>query len=177
MQKRQKGKWGRMAVTLDMSKAYDRVEWDYLTAVLKRLSFSEQWVQLVMSCVTSVTYSVLVNGKPGSTIVPTRGLRQGDPLSPYLFLLCAESFSSMLNQAENCGLITGAAVVGGGISTNHLLFPDDCVFFCSASTQEWSFRRDLLLAYEKGSGQVLNRQKTSIMFSPNTAEHVKQCIL
>lgn len=103
MQRGRRGKLGRMALKLDMSKAYDKVEWEYLKVVLKRLGFHDHWVKLVMSCVTSVTYSALVNGKPGLLVTPTRGLRQGNPLSPYIFLLCAEGLSSMLNQVERRG--------------------------------------------------------------------------
>lgn len=130
-----------------------------------------------MLCVTIVNYSVLVNGKLGITILPTQGLRQGDHLSPFLFLLCAEGLSSILNQAENRRVLQGAVVIREGISTNYLLFADDCVLFCRAITQEWTSLRDILLAYERGSRQVLNKQKTSIMFRPNIAEPDKEAIL
>jgi hypothetical protein len=97
------GKVGYMAVKLDMSKAYDRVEWDFLEAVMKQLGFARRWVQLVMMCVKSATYEVLVNGTPTGRIQPSRGIRQGDPISPYLFLFCAEALSSMLSQADEKG--------------------------------------------------------------------------
>lgn len=96
-----------------------------------------------MFCVTSVSYSVLVNGKPRAIITPTRGFRQGDPLSSYLFFLCAKGLSSLLNQAENSEKLHGATVKKGGISINHVLFADDCVLFCKATTQEWFIQRDI----------------------------------
>ena len=107
---RKKGKEALMAIKLDMSKAYDRVEWVYLEAMMRKIGFHERWISLMMMCVTSVSYSVLINGEPKGRIVPSRGLGQGDPISPYLFLLCAEGLSAMLNKEEGEGQPRGIAV-------------------------------------------------------------------
>ena len=88
-----------MAIKLDMSKAYDRVEWHYLESVMVKMGFSDHWVKLLMLCVKSVSYSILVNGEPKCMITSTRGIRQGDSLSPFLFLLCTKGLHGLITQA------------------------------------------------------------------------------
>ena len=99
MHSRRSGKRGSLALKLDISKTYDRVEWNFLKDIMSKLGLSERWIDRVMSCVISTSFSVLINGKAYDNIRPSRGLHQGDPLSPYLFLLCAKGFSSMLAKA------------------------------------------------------------------------------
>ena len=107
MQNKRGGGESFAAVKLDMSKAYDRVEWCFLEMMMNKLGFCEEWVNIIMKCVTTVKYRIKVNGGLTEEIILERGLRQGDPLSPYLFLLCAEAFSCLLHAAEEDGDLVG----------------------------------------------------------------------
>ena len=118
------GQFGLCAVKLDMHKAYDRVEWIFLRNMMVKLGFNPQWIEMIMACVSSVKYRVRFNSQETDYFTPTRGIRQGDPLSPYLFLLCAEGLSSML-QYEEVGGIEGIRVCRNAPSVSHLLFADD----------------------------------------------------
>ena len=118
------GKQGFLALKLDMSKAYDRVEWSFLEQILLKLGFHEDWVALLMECITTVSYSILVNGEPKGLLRPSRGLRQGDPLLPYLFLFCAKGLNVLLREAALRGEIHGFSICRNGPKLTHL-------FFCS----------------------------------------------
>jgi hypothetical protein len=112
------------------------VEWDFLEAVMKRMGFANRWIQLVMTCVRTVSYSILINGQTHGTIIPTRGIRQGDPLLPYFFIMCAEGLSSLLQKAEREGRIMGLPIVRGGLKLNYLFFADDSLLFCKTNVFE-----------------------------------------
>ena len=159
------GKEGFMALKLDMSKAYDRVEWAFLKQVMLKMGFNTKWVSLMMECISSVSYSILINGSPQGLLKPTRGLRQGDPLSPYLFLLCAEGLHGLLHQVAKNELIQGISLSRGGPQLTHLFFADDSLLFCRARRDECETLLNILSQYEAVSGQQINRDKTTLFFS------------
>ena len=98
LKRKRKGKSGVATLKIDMSKAYDRIEWDFLKSMMLKLGFDAKWVEMIMLCVSTVSYSVIRDGNDVGPIIPTKGLRQGDPLSPYLFILCAEGLSSLIRK-------------------------------------------------------------------------------
>ena len=161
-----------MAFKLDTSKAYDRVEWEFLERAMKHLRLGVRMVNLIKSCISSVSYSVLLNVQPVGNIKPSRGLRQGDPLSPYLFLICAMGLQSLLTKAEVEGHIRGVAICRNGPKISHLFFANDSVLFCSAKEAKCQKILDILAIYERGTGQKINREKTNIFFSSNTPHEV-----
>jgi hypothetical protein len=162
MKTRMRGKKGYMAIKLNMSKTYDRVEWPFLEAIMRKMGFTEHWIGLTMQCVTSVSYSVLINGTPYGKILPSIGLRQGDPLSLYLFFLCAEGLSSLLMRVEQDERIIGVPIAAKGFKLSHLFFADDSLLFCRANFSEWGQVINLLHKYELASGQKMNNSKTAI---------------
>ena len=110
MKHHQNGSSGYMTLKLDMSKAYDRIEWIYLEFLMKRIGFDDRWVALVMEWITTISYSILINGEPSQVIQPSGGIRQGDLFSPYLFLLCMEGLHSLMCQASEFGQIWGVSI-------------------------------------------------------------------
>jgi hypothetical protein len=123
-----------------------------------------------MECVRSATYSILVNGEPKGYITPQRGLRQGDPLSPYLFLLCPEGLSAVLRKVERERLLNGVSICRGGPRVSHLFFADDSIVFCRATNADCVALQNLLTLYANASGQVVNSDKTALFFSPNMSQ-------
>ena len=171
--KRKRGKTGACAVKLDMAKAYDRVEWPYLKGIMLRLGFSENFVATVMRCVTTISFSVRVNGQLSTPFNPTRGIRQGDPISPYLFLLCSEGPSCLLNSIGPVHLLRGVRVGIHAPWILHLFFADDCIVFSEASRRGADRLHEVLSIYSRGSGQLVNKEKSAIFFSSNYQDEEK----
>lgn len=156
-----------MSLKLDMNKVYDRVEWNFLDNVMEKMGFNGRWRHLIMLCVRIVSFSIMVNGIPKGLIFPTRGLRQGNHLCPYLFILCTEGLITLLKQAEHNKLVEGIKIYRGLPKINHLPFADDNLRFCRATMQANFKIQHLLEVYERASGKKVNKEKTSIVFSKN----------
>jgi hypothetical protein len=163
------GKYGICAVKLDMHKAYDRVEWTFLRQILLRLGFHPMWVDLIMVCVSSVRYQVRLNNEFTDHFNPSRGLRQGDPLSPYLFLLCAEGLSSLLTVEENFENLMGVKVCRNAPAVSHLLFVDDSLILMRADSQNATSLWRALDDYCAALGQLVSDAKSTIFSSPCTS--------
>lgn len=126
MRRRTRGKNGLVALKIDISKAYDRLEWNFVENMMKRFGYHEIWIDRVMFFIRSASYAFLHNGETFGNVIPQRGLRQGDPISPYLYIMCAEGLSAMIRRNEEAGILHGCRVARGAPSISHLLFADDC---------------------------------------------------
>ena len=160
------GKDNYMSIKLYMSKAFDRVDWKFIHEVMVKMGFAKKWVDLIMHCISSVSYSVIINGEPCGNITPSRGLRQGDPLSLYLFLLCSEGLLAPIHKAARDKLISGISIGRGCPILTHLFFADDSLLFCKAKEQECQKLVDILNKYEAASGQKINNRQVFSLFQP-----------
>jgi hypothetical protein len=165
------------ALKLDMKKAYDRVEWSYLRAIMLKLGFHRLWVEMIMRLVTSVSFSVLFNGEATESFTPSRGIRQGDPISPYLFLLAAEGLSCLLKSRSESSILSGIKVATSAPVVGHLLFADDSMLFFRADRENAEEIKDALEIYCRASGQQVNMDKSSIHFAKGCSQSIRAEIM
>jgi hypothetical protein len=151
---------------LDIEKAYDHVNWRFLLYMLRRCGFGEKWCSWIAHCISSASFSVLVNGTPAGFFSSSRGLRQGDPLSPFLFVIVMEALSKMLTVTVDRGLLSGFSVgarLPEAVSISHLLFADDTLVFCGANPDHLRYLRVLFLCFEAVSGLKINLAKSVLV--------------
>ena len=144
---------------------------------MEKMGFPVVWIERVMSCVTIPSFSILVNGKSHGMIHPSRGLCQEDPLSPYLFLLCAEGFTALLAKVELEGRVKGVSICRGVPKVTNLMFADDFLLFYQATQAEKEAIAEILQKYAKALGQSMNLEKSSAYFNIDTLGNQKQQIL
>ncbi|XP_026443826.1 uncharacterized protein LOC113343678 [Papaver somniferum] len=157
-----------MVIKLDMSKVFDRLEWSFLIKVFRYFGFSDDFCDLIFQCISTTSLSVILNGSPCEDFSLIRGIIQGDPLSPYIFILAIEYLSRQLTNAQQDKSIKGIKVDALSPAINHLLFADDCLIFTQANLSSENNLLEFLHNFSSQSGQVINFEKSSIYFSKKT---------
>jgi hypothetical protein len=174
--KQKKGNGGLMAIKLDMEKAFDLIEWPFLLKILTLLGFHPKWVHWISQCISTASFSILLDGSPFGKFASSRGLRQGDPLSPFLFILSSEILSRLILKHENLGNIHGIRISRNSPPISHLLFADDLIIFSHAKVSEATCILDILNKYSSWSGQRVNLAKSAFFLSKNTKLVVRNAI-
>lgn len=168
---------GIVGIKLDMTKAFDRMEWD---PIMLHLGFSDKWCKLIHFCISTARISILFNGTPTDYFSSSRGLRQRDSISPYLFILCMEGFSTMISNAVNNKMIDAVIPARGGPAISHLLFADDCMLFTKSSGRSIENLLEIISKFTSSSGQLVKLEKSSVIFSHNlsvaTREDISQML-
>lgn len=163
-----------MAVKLDLEKAYDLLDWSYIKACLLRFGFHYDWIELVMHCIKSVSFSIILNGSPQGWFQPSRGIRQGDPLSPYIFILAMEPLIRRFNSlAVNSKAQVGILSSPLGFRISNLMFADDCLLFAKATKKATRNICKVLDAFSAASGQKINFHKSSLFFSSKVNHNIR----
>ncbi|KAK1274399.1 hypothetical protein QJS04_geneDACA021886 [Acorus gramineus] len=150
-----------VVIKLDFSKAYDNVRWDFLLHLLQCHGFEPNWIRMVKECITSAKACVLVNGKPCGFFHMNKGLRQGDPLSPLLFIVAVNAFSRLMSMAEREGWVKVLPICNRGPTTFHVQYADDTVVLCEA--ESLSIRGIKFVCTCSLSGLKINFQKSAML--------------
>lgn len=174
--KRKQGIKGFMAIKIDFEKAYDRLRWKFIRDTLLQMNLPILLVETIMECVCSASMRVLWNGEPSASFKPSQGIRQGGPLSPYLFVMCMERLYQRIEEAIIANKWKPIHASRNGPSLSNLFFADDIVLFAEATTEQAQVIQDVLLRFCKASGQKLSLQKSRIYFSQNVRPEMQNNI-
>ena len=151
---------------LDIEKAYDSINWNFLLKVMEKMGFGTKWLRWVWWCISTAKFSVMVNGSPAGFFSSSKGLRQGDPLSPYLFVMGMEVLSVLIRRAMEGGFISGCKIQrnrGRAVHIAHLLFADDTIVFCEAKKEYLTNLSWILFWFEAASGLKINLAKSEVI--------------
>lgn len=159
-----------MSLKLDMINTYDRVKCNYFKCIIRKLGFPTRIIDLIMQYIKMTSFSVLINRIPKGPIVPSRDLKQEDPLSPYLFLLYIEDLVNLLRQTMIDQSIMDIHVCQGAPTIIHLIFADENIIFCKANAEASNNLQRIHIVYALNSGQCINMEKTNIVFNRNIGE-------
>jgi hypothetical protein len=153
-----------LILKLDLKKAFDCIDWDFLRLILAQTGFSQPMIKWIMGCVVSANLAILVNGEPSSFFRIGRGLRQGCPLSPLLFILVMEALSLLLKTGQAEGKLSGIKV-SRTIKILHLLFADDVLIMTNGTLQEWLEIKEILHKFCSATGLLINWDKSTFHFA------------
>lgn len=158
---------------VDFEKAYDCINWNFLYSVMEQMGFGNKWIGWIRACLSSATTSVLVNGSPTKEICLSRGIRQGDPLSPFLFLIVAEGLNVVMKEVRESGSFKGVKLGDGSEMVSHLQFADDTIFFGEWSENNVVNLISLLKCFQLASGLKVNMRKSKLLGIGVDEEEVK----
>ena len=147
-------------VQIDYEKTYDSVNWDFLYHMIERMGFCDRWISWIKESLGSSLVLVLVNGSPTKEFAPTRGLRKGDPMTPFLFLVVVEDLAGLVRQAIKKDLYNGIKVGYNDTNVGLLQFADDTLFLCEAKAQNAQTLKVILRSFELALGLRVNFSKT-----------------
>eukprot|EP00253_Pinus_taeda_P018177 PITA_18177 len=149
-------------IKIDLAKAYDRINWVYIRMLLTHLGFKYDFIRWIMGCISNVSFAILINGAASPFFKSFRGLRQGCPLSPLLFLLVAEGLSHLIRLAKREGAVKGLEVAVNMFIT-HLLFVDDILLFTNGNLNEIRELKNILDLFMKATGMQINYRKSQLI--------------
>ena len=153
------GKRGFMAIKIDLEKAYDRVNWLFLRDCLNDLNLPRSLIDIIFSCVSTPSMQLLWNGERIGSISPSRGVRQGDPLSPYLFVLCMERLAHLIQERIGNGDWRPITLCNGGPPISHLFYDDDLMLFANADETDYETTTQVLRDFCGTSSHKINYPK------------------
>jgi hypothetical protein len=162
-----------MLLKLDLSKSFDKLSWQYIRETLVAFGFSANWIDWIMNLITSTFFSILVNGSPSQPFSPSRGLRQGDPLSPFLFVIMAEGLGRYIKTSIGNGSLQGLPLHGLQPATSHSQFIDDTMLMSTPTVQEANKLSSILSDFSNATGTSFNLTKSQLFFF-NTPQVVQQ---
>ena len=165
-----------MVIKIDLEKAYDRIKWEYIEDILDEIKLPPNLRRVIMQSISTTSMNVLQNGTKTEEFKPSRGIRQGDPLSPYLFVLCMDKLSHIIEEKAKSGNQKPIKAGRKGPSITHLMFADDLLLFAEASIDQIHLISKCLEKFCLASGQKVNIQKTRILFSKNVHEDIRESI-